>query len=128
MIRTPIFGVAGALLLSNANAKCVTEAYEIVGRVTDARGVAIAKAHVEISWAEHGPSRLRNTVVTDSSGQFAATIRFDPISGQASDHDICDAKLSSVVVGVSAAGYDSREEKIATSGRRVTANLSLSSK
>jgi len=119
-----------SLLLSSAvHAKCATETYIIGGFIGSYPDSApVEGAEISVAYGENagGMSAARTAVAqTGKDGHYSVELRFYPLGSSRRGSDECNAKLTSVSVSVSAAGFESLSQLLSLNGTVATANYSL---
>jgi len=117
------------LLSSAAHAKCATETYIVGGFIGSSPDSApVEGAEISVAYGENvGDLSAARTAVaqTGKDGHYSVEVRFYPLSASRRGSDECNAKLTSVSVSVSAAGFESLSQLLSLDGTAATANYSL---
>jgi hypothetical protein len=98
-----------------AQAACPLQDAVLGGSVVSAAdGTPVAGAAIEASWTERAAGRMSLNRNAGADGAFSLRVSFDTYSGRTiTGRDICEAKLASVSLVVSHAGFDTLETEVA---------------
>ena len=120
-----VLAIAVACASLGVSAKCTEVPYSVRGAVMSKLKQPIAGANVVVSWREFDGPHSR-TVATGADGTYSAEVQFYPYSGQAFlGGDLCERRLSSININVSAEGHKPSSGVVQLAGGAVVANYTL---
>ena len=115
-----------ACVALSANAKCVIDAYDVSGHVSGRDGTPISGADVKVTWDAASPSNSGvKSARSGRDGAFAVAISFDTLSGESVAGDVCEGKLASAMIDVTAPGHTAKRSRAAFVGRKAVVDVVL---
>ena len=121
----PVLALLACVALP-AHAKCVIDTYDVSGHVSGRDGTPISGANVKVTWNAGSPSNSgAKSARSGRDGGFAVAIAFDTLSGESVAGDVCEGKLASATIDVTAPGHTARSSRAAFVGRKAVVDVVL---